>query len=106
VYNHRLLRRLSRALSAAVQLLLPQRKQKAASARKQERAAGVVALLQRSLSVFLPAWVASTTPQQEDDDLQQIGQQVAESAVLKPCASPPFELLHEWMRSGSRAKVG
>jgi hypothetical protein len=84
MYNHKLLRRLSRELSRAVQLLLPQQqqKQKPPTARKQERAAGVAAFLLQSLSVVLPVWANSATPACEDADCLQLALQVAESGAI------------------------
>jgi hypothetical protein len=83
VYNHTIIRRISRAISKAMQLLLPQQKQKrkASELRKQDKAAEPTILLLRSLTLFVAAWTASATSEREDADGLQVALQVAESGV-------------------------
>jgi hypothetical protein len=87
VYNHKVLKRISRALSTAVQLLLTQQKQqqkrkhKPAAARVQDGAADVVTHLVAALLMFVEAWPASSLADRQDADRLQIALQVAESGA-------------------------
>jgi hypothetical protein len=98
VYNHKVMKRLSSALSRAVQLLLTRPKQK----QKQRKpgqlqmpdvATEVAIVLMASLSSFLKAWNASLLPARRDADLLQIAVQVAESGAQDCCACPPKQAL-------------
>lgn len=89
VYKHKIFKRLGKALSTAVRLLLLQEEQqqkpkhKPSQADKQDKAAAPAMELLDSLTVLVNAWAASTTAAQRDADLLQVALQVAESGVWR-----------------------
>ncbi|WIA41357.1 hypothetical protein OEZ86_004949 [Tetradesmus obliquus] len=88
VYKHKILRRLGKALSTAVQLPLPQgkqqhkHKQQPSQQHSQDKAASLVMLLLASLTMFVQAWTASATSTQLEADQLQVALQVTQSGLL------------------------
>ncbi|WIA21070.1 hypothetical protein OEZ85_005390 [Tetradesmus obliquus] len=90
VHKHKILRWLGKALSTAVQLLLPQKKQqhkqkqkhKPSQQHSQDKAASLVMVLVMSLTMFVQAWTASATSTQLEADQLQVALQVTQSGLL------------------------
>jgi hypothetical protein len=91
VYNHKVMKRISKALSRAVQLLLTRQKQKQkqrkqGQAHKLDAAIEPAAVLLMSLSSFWKEWNASSPPARRAADRLQIALQIAESGAQSRCA--------------------
>lgn len=94
VHKHKILRRLGKALSTAVQLLLPQgkqqhkHKQQPSQQHSRDKAASLVMLLLASLTMFVQAWTASATSTQLEADQLQVALQVTQSGELTAGDAP------------------
>lgn len=97
VYNHNIIKRASRALSRAVQLLLQPQQQKQKQRQEEPKlkhvrtfgaaapAAATAVSLMMSLTLFVEAWAQSAAARRDADHLQ-VALQVAESGELQqPC---------------------